>query len=111
MASVGIPKVNGSAASPKQVLTASLSYFKLDAVDAANMASVGYTAGVANPGEKAIQALATVANPVIWDVDDSNTRIVYFAVEFPGVAAANLQTAVRTVLANATVASGVITVV
>lgn len=114
MASVGIPKVNGSAAQPKQVLTGALSFFVLDAVDAVNLANVGYTGGNAGPGEKAIQALASVANPVIWDVDNVDTTLAYFAVEFPGVSAASLETAVRALgapFANATVAAGVITVV
>ena len=106
MASVGITKVNGSAAQPKQVLTGAVSFFKLDAVDALDMSNVGFTGGNAGPGEKAIQGLALVANPVLWDVDNSNTRLVHFAVEFPGVTAASLQTAVRLTYANATVVAG-----
>lgn len=110
MASVGLPKVNGSAAQPKQTLSGVVSFFKLDVVDALDMSNVGFTGGNAGPGEKAIQGIATAANPVLWDVDNANTRIVHFAVEVPGFTAAALQTAVRTVFANATVVAGNLTV-
>jgi hypothetical protein len=105
-------KVNGSV-QPGQFLTGTLTYFIVDAVDggaSANIANFGYTAGAANPGEKVVFALQTVANPVI--IESANARVMYVATEIGGASASALQTAVRsTGLANATVTSGTLTVV
>jgi hypothetical protein len=106
------PKVNGKV-QEGQFLTGSLSYFIVDAVDggaASNIANFGYTAGNANPGEKLVLALQTVANPVI--IESANARIMYVATEVGGVSAGALEDAVVAAgFANATVTSGTFAVV
>lgn len=104
-------KVNGAVAEG-QFLTGSLTFFIVDEVDgAANIANFGYTAGAADPGEKVVLALQTVATPVI--IESANARVMYVATEVNGITAASLQTAVRaaTGYANLTVAAGTLTVV
>lgn len=104
-------RVNGAVASD-QFLTGELTHFILDEVDgASNVASFGYSAGVANKGEEAVNLIQTVANPVI--INASNARILHFAVETPGITASSLQTAVRlgSSFANATVTAGTYAVV
>jgi hypothetical protein len=105
-------KVNGAVASG-QFLTGTLSFFIVDAVDggaAANIANFGYTAGAADPGEKVVFAVQTVATPVL--IQSANARVMYVATEVGGVTAAALQTAVRSAgFANATVTAGTLTVV
>jgi hypothetical protein len=103
-------RVNGSAAEG-QFLTGALTWFKIDEVDgSANIANFGFTAGSADPGEKVLNAFATVANPVV--IESGNARVMYVATEVPGITASSLQTAIRsaTGYANLTVASGSITV-
>jgi hypothetical protein len=101
-------RVNG-AVTPGQFLTGALTHLIVDVVDAgaaANIANFGFTAGAADPGEKMVQAIQTVAAPVI--LQSGNARVMYVAVEFPGVDAADVQTAVRAAgFANATVTAGV----
>ena len=104
-------RVNGSAAEG-QFLTGALSWFVIDEVDgAANIANFGFTAGSADPGEKVLNAFATVANPVI--VQSGNARVLYAATEVNGITASALQTAIRsaTGYANLTVTAGSVTVV
>ena len=103
-------KVNGSAAEG-QFLTGALNWFVIDEVDgSANIANFGFTAGSADPGEVVLNALATVANPVV--IESGNARVMYVATEVPGITAASLQTAIRaaTGYANLTVAAGSISV-
>jgi len=102
-------RVNGAAAEG-QFLTGKLTWFVIDEVDgAANIANFGFTAGAADPGEKVLNAVATVANPVV--IESANARVMYLATEVNGITAAALQTAVRAAgFANATVASGTIIV-
>jgi hypothetical protein len=99
-------RVNG-AVTPGQFLTGALTHLIVDEVDGtANIANFGFTAGSADPGEKMVQAIQTVAAPVI--LQSGNARVMYVAVEFPGVDAADVQTAVRAAgFANATVTAGV----
>jgi hypothetical protein len=104
-------RVNGTAASG-QFLTGRLTWFIIDEVDgAANIANFGFTAGSADPGEKVLNAFATVANPVV--VQSANARVMYVATEVPGITASALQTAIRSAgsLSNLTVTSGTVTVV
>ncbi len=104
-------RVNG-AVTPGQFLTGSLNYFIVDEVDgAANIANFGFTAGSADPGEKVLNAFATVANPVV--VESANARLMYVATEVPGITASSLQTAIRAAggLSNLTVVAGSVTVV
>ena len=104
-------RVNGAAAEG-QFLTGALTWFRIDEVDgAANIANFGFTAGSADPGEKVLNAFATVANPVV--VESANARLMYVATEVPGIAASDLQVAIRsaTGYSNLTVVSGTITVV
>lgn len=103
-------RVNGAAAEG-QFLTGTLTWFAIDEVDgAANIANFGFTAGSADPGEKVLNAFATVANPVV--VESGNARVMYVATEVNGITAASLQTAIRaaTGYSNLTVAAGSITV-
>ena len=102
-------RVNGAAAEG-QFLTGKLTWFVIDEVDgAANIANFGFTAGAADPGEKVLNAVATVANPVV--IESANARVMYLATEVNGITASALQTAVRAAgFANATVASGTIIV-
>jgi hypothetical protein len=103
----GIVRVNGQV-EPDQFLTANLDYFIVDEVDgAANIASFGYDgSGDPNPGEEVIQALQTVANPVI--IESGNARVMYVAVEIDGVSATDMANAInsRAAFANATVTAG-----
>lgn len=102
----GIVRVNGQVESD-QFLSATLDYFIVDEVDGeANIASFGYdNAGNANVGERVIQAIQTVANPVI--IESANARVMYIAVEVDGVAASDIEAAVQGALnANATVTEG-----
>ncbi len=86
-------RVNGSAAEG-QFLTGRLTWFVVDEVDgSANIANFGFTAGAADPGEKVLNAFATVANPVV--VESGNSRVMYVATEVPGITASALQTAIR----------------
>jgi len=104
-------RVNGGAASG-QFLTGALTWFKIDEVNgAANIANFGFTAGSADPGEKVLNAFATVANPVV--VESANARIMYVATEVNGITASSLQTAIRAAggLSNLTVVAGTLTVV
>jgi len=104
-------RVNGGAASG-QFLTGALTWFKIDEVNgSANIANFGFTAGSADPGEKVLNAFATVANPVL--VQSGNARIMYAATEVNGIAASDLQTAIRaaTGYSNLTVTAGSVTVV
>jgi len=104
-------RVNGAAAEG-QFLTGTLTWFRIDEVDGtANIANFGFTTGSANPGEKVLNAFATVANPVV--VESGNARIMYVATEVNGVTAASLQTAIRAAggLTNLTVTAGSVTVV
>ena len=104
-------RVNGAAASG-QDLTGALTWFRIDEVDGtANIANFGFTAGSADPGEKLLNALATVANPVV--VQSGNARVMYVATEVNGITASSLQTAIRAAggFANLTVAAGTLTVV
>ena len=104
-------KVNGSV-TEGQFLTGTLTHYIVDEVDGdANIASFGYTAGSANPGELVVEALSTIVNPVI--VESANARVMYFAAEVEGHTAATIQEAVRDVTgyANITVATGTYTVV
>lgn len=104
-------RVNGAAAEG-QFLTGRLTWFVIDEVDgSANIANFGFTAGSADPGEKVLNAFATVANPVV--VESANARVMYVATEVPGITAASLQTAIRSAggLSNLTVASGTVVVV
>ena len=99
-------RVNGSVVAG-QFLTGSLNYFIVDEVDgSANIANFGFTAGAADPGEKVVNAIALVSNPVI--IASGNARVMYVATEVNGVTAANLQANVRaaTGYANLTVTSG-----
>jgi hypothetical protein len=100
-------RVNGAVAGG-QFLTGALTHLIVDVVDGgatANIANFGFTAGAADPGEKMVQAIQTVAAPVI--LQSGNARVMYVAVEFPGVDAADVQTAVRAAgFANATVTAG-----
>ena len=55
-----------------------------------------------------------MANPVIISPHASNSRIMYYTTEAPGVSASVLQTAIQAsggTLADATVTAGVLTVV
>lgn len=104
-------RVNGSAANG-QDLTGALTWFRIDEVNgSANIANFGFTTGVADPGEKVLNAFATVANPVI--VQSGNARILYAATEVNGIAASDLQVAIRaaTGYSNLTVVAGTLTVV
>jgi hypothetical protein len=104
-------RVNGTAAEG-QFLTGALTWFRIDEVDGtANIANFGFTAGSADPGEKLLNAFATVANPVV--VESGNARIMYVATEVPGITAGALQTAIRsaTGYSNLTVVAGSVTVV
>ena len=104
-------RVNGTAAEG-QFLTGALTWFKIDEVDGtANIANFGFTSGSADPGEKALNAFATVANPVV--VESANARIMHVATEVPGITAASLQTAIRAAggFTNLTVTAGSVTVV
>lgn len=104
-------RVNGAAAEG-QFLTGRLTWFVIDEVDgAANIANFGFTAGAADPGEKVLNAFATVANPVV--VESGNARVMYVATEVPGITASSLQTAIRAAggLSNLTVVAGSLTVV
>ncbi len=103
-------RVNGAAAEG-QFLTGKLTWFAIDEVNgSANIANFGFTAGSADPGEKVLNAFATVANPVV--VESGNARIMYVATEVNGITASALQTAIRaaTGYSNLTVAAGSITV-
>jgi hypothetical protein len=103
-------RVNGAAAEG-QFLTGKLTWFAIDEVDgSANIANFGFTSGSADPGEKVLNAFATVANPVV--IESGNARVMYVATEVNGITAGALQTAIRaaTGYANLTVASGSITV-
>jgi hypothetical protein len=103
-------RVNGGAASG-QFLTGKLTWFAIDEVDgSANIANFGFTAGSADPGEKVLNAFATVANPVV--VQSANARVMYAATEVNGITASALQTAIRaaTGYANLTVTAGSLTV-
>lgn len=104
-------RVNGAVAEG-QFLTGSLTYFRIDEVDgAANIANFGYTAGAADPGEKVVLALQTVATPVI--IESANARVMHVAIETNGITAASLQTAIRAAggLSNLTVTAGTLAVV
>ena len=104
-------RVNGAAANG-QDLTGALTWFRIDEVDgSANIANFGFTTGSADPGEKLLNAFATVANPVI--VQTGNARIMHVATEVPGITAASLQTAIRAAggFTNLTVTAGSVTVV
>jgi hypothetical protein len=104
-------RVNGGAAEG-QFLTGSLTWFKIDEVDGtANIANFGFTSGSADPGEKVLNAFATVANPVV--VESGNARVMYVATEVNGITASSLQTAIRAAggLSNLTVTAGSVTVV
>ena len=105
-------KVNGSVADG-QFLTADLAYFLIDEVDGtSNVSSYGYTAGSKNPGEKLIHLVQTVGHPVI--IENSSATVTFVAIEAaPGIAAADIQAAIRTDAAfpNATVTPGTFTVV
>jgi len=106
-------KVNGSAASG-QFLTARLAWFIATSGGAINVHNFGYTAGVADDGEKLVEAISSVANMVVLQTHASDTNIVYFATEVPGISAAAIQTAVQAShanLANATVVAGTVSVV
>jgi hypothetical protein len=99
-------RVNGTVA-VGQFLTGALTHLIVDEVDgAANIANFGFTAGAADPGEKVVKAIQLVANPVI--LASGNARVMYVAVELPGVTAADLQSNVRaaTGYANLTVTAG-----
>ena len=99
-------RVNGSVAAG-QFLTGALTHFIVDEVDgAANIANFGFTAGAADPGEKVVKAIQLVANPVI--IASGNARVMYVAVECPGITAADVQANVRaaTGYANLTVTAG-----
>ena len=99
-------RVNGSVAEG-QFLTGALTCFRIDEVDGtANIANFGFTAGSADPGEKVVNAISLVTNPVI--VESGNARVMYIATEVNGVTAANLQANVRaaTGYANLTITSG-----
>lgn len=103
----GIVRVNGGVEAD-QFLTAVLDYFIIDEVDeAANIASFGFDGnGDPNPGEEVIQALQTVANPVI--IESANARVMYIAVEVDGVSASDMANAInaRDTFGNATVTAG-----
>lgn len=104
-------RVNGTVAAG-QFLTGALTHFIVDEVDgSANIANFGFTAGSADPGEKVLNAFATVANPVV--VESGNARVMYVATEVNGITASALQTAIRAAggLSNLTVAAGSVTVV
>lgn len=104
-------RVNGGAAEG-QFLTGALTWFRIDEVNgSANIANFGFTSGSADPGEKVLNAFATVANPVV--VESGNARIMYVATEVPGIAASDLQTAIRAAggFTNLTVTAGSVTVV
>lgn len=103
-------RVNGTAAEG-QFLTGSLTFFRIDEVaGSADISNFGFTAGSADPGEKVLHALATVANPVI--VESGNARIMHVAIETNGITAAALQTAIRAAggLGSLTVTAGSLTV-
>lgn len=105
-------RVNGAVADG-QFLTADLAYFIIDEVDgSSNVSQYGYTAGAKNPGEKLVHLVQTVGHPVI--IENSNARVTFMAIEAaPGVAASDIQTAIRTDAAfpNATVTEGTFNVV
>lgn len=104
-------RVNG-AVEAGQFLTGSLNFFIIDEVaESANIANFGFTAGSANPGEKVILAMQTVANPVI--IESASDTVMYVATEVNGVTAAALQTAIRSAggLDSLTVTAGTLTVV
>lgn len=99
-------RVNGGAAAG-QFLTGKLTWFVIDERDGTNnISNFGFTAGAADPGEKVLNAIATVANPVVVAV--GNTRVLYMATEVNGITSGALQTAVRaaTGWANITVSTG-----
>jgi len=100
-------RVNGAVASD-QFLTAELSHFILDEVDgSANIADFGFDgSGDPKAGEAALQAIQTVANPVI--VESSNARVLFFAVENDGHVNTDFANAVNSLssFANATVTAG-----
>ena len=105
-------KVNGAVADG-QFLTADLAYFIVDDVSgAANISQYGYTAGVKNAGEKLVHMLETVGTLVI--LENVSANVAHIAIEAaPGIAAADIQTALRTDsdFSAATVAPGTFTVV
>lgn len=88
-------RVNGGVADG-QFMTADLAYFIIDDVNgSANIASYGYTAGNKNAGEKMVHILETVGTLVILENISSN--VAHVAMEAaPGIAAADIQTALRT---------------
>lgn len=109
----GIGRAGGAVAND-QFLTAELNHFIVAAGTGVDLTDFGYTSGALDPGEKAVFALASVANPVIISPHASNTRIMYYSCEAPGVSAASLQTALQASggnLANATVTAGSLAVV
>lgn len=100
-------KVNGTIAD-FQSLTANVVYLEIDEVDAATDISDFTTVG--GNAENVLNAVSTVANPVI--VESSSTTVMFIAVEIGGVDVAGIATAVQAVIgANATVTAGTFAVV
>ena len=109
----GIGRAGGAVAND-QMLTEELNHFIVAAGTGVDLTDFGYTNGALDAGEKAVFALMSVANPVIISPHASNTRIMYYSTEVPGVTATSLQTALQASggnLANATVTAGTLAVV
>lgn len=100
-------KVNGTVAE-YQALTGNLTHLVIDEVDAATDISDFTT--VSGNAEAVLNAVATVANPVI--VESGNARVMYVAVETNGSNTAAMAAAINGLsgFANATVTSGSYTV-
>ncbi len=93
-----------------QFLSGRLAYFELDAKE--DISDFGFEAnGAAKAGEVAVQALATIANPVILEPSAESANVLYFVTEVPGIDEALIQAAVRAAgLAAAEVAEGTLSV-
>lgn len=93
-----------------QFLTGRLAFFELDA--GADISDFGFDAnGDAQPGEVAVKALATIANPVILEPSAESANVLFFATEVPGIDAALIEAAlVEAGFAGAAVAQGTLSV-
>lgn len=119
---VGQTRVNGGAdegltgsfpngVAKGQFLSGRLAYFELDTTDT-DISEFGFHAnGDAKAGEVAVQALSSVANPVILEASAEDANVVFFVTEVPGVSAAIVEDAVQAAgFANAAVAEGTLSV-
>ena len=111
----GIGRAGDPGVANDQFLTAELNHFIVAGAAGVDLTDFGYnTNGTPDEGEQAVLALASVANPVIISPHASNSRIMYYTTEAPGVSASVLQTALQAsggTLADATVTAGVLTIV